>query len=99
MRRRLPLLTYTRAPAHQFRMKQTVFWTRPVEECVRPDGNAAKWRGDGGVVDEELVVHHLELRVAADPQIRRAHPDHRAVSYVGEPLDYQPETRRSVFRP
>ena len=66
----------------------------PVEESVGPDGDSAEGRGDGGVVDEELVVHHLELRVAADPQIRRAHPDHRAVSYVGEPLDDQPGRRR-----
>ena len=70
----------------------------PVEECVGPDGDSAEGRGDGGVVDEELVVHHLELRVAADPQVGRAHADHGAVGDVGETLNDQPGQQIQIGR-
>ena len=70
----------------------------PVEESVGPDGDSAEGRGDGGVVDEELVVHHLELRVAADPQVGRAHADHGAVGDVGETLNDEPGQQRGLVR-
>lgn len=59
----------------------------PEVQGVGPDGHTAKGRGDGGVVDEELVGHHLELLVAAHSKVRSPHPNDGAVGNVGEPLD------------
>lgn len=54
------------------------------EQGVRPDGHSAQRGGDGRVVHEELVLHHLELLVAADSQVRRSDADDRTVGNVGE---------------
>lgn len=59
----------------------------PEVERVGPDGHASQRGGDGGVVDKELVGHHLELLVAADAEVRGAHADDAAVGDVGETLD------------
>ena len=40
----------------------------PVVEGVGPDGDAAQGGSDGGVVLKYLLVHHLELFVATDPE-------------------------------
>jgi len=64
----------------------------PEVEGVRPDGHAAEGGGDGGVVHEELIGHHLELLVAADAEVGRAHADDAAVGDVGEALDDQTAT-------
>jgi hypothetical protein len=34
----------------------------PVEKGVGPDGDASKGHSDRGIVDEKLVVHHLQQR-------------------------------------
>ena len=61
-----------------------------VVEGVGPDGDTAEWRGDGGVIDKELIRHHLELLVASDAEEGCPHSDHRAVSDVGKTLHNQP---------
>lgn len=58
----------------------------PEEQCVGPDGHAAQRSGDGGVVHEKLVLHHLELFVAAHSQVRGTDTDDRSVGNVGEPV-------------
>jgi hypothetical protein len=64
----------------------------PEVEGVGPDGHAAQRRGDGGVVDEELVGHHLELLVPADAEVWCADADDGAVGDVGEALDDEPSS-------
>lgn len=59
----------------------------PEVQGVGPDGDTAEGRGDGGVVDEELVGHHLELLVTAHPQVRGPHPNDGTVGNVGETFD------------
>lgn len=61
-------------------------------QSVRPDGHSSQGRGDGRVVHEELIGHHLELLVTADPEIRSAHSNDGTVCDVGETLDDQPGT-------
>ena len=65
---------------------------QPVEESVGPDRTSAKRNSDGGVVDKELIIHHLELGVAADPEERSPNTDHGSIRDVGEPFDDQPVT-------
>lgn len=62
----------------------------PEVEGVRPDGYPSQGRRDGRVVHEELIGHHLELLVTADPEVRSAHTDDGPVGDVGEALDDQP---------
>jgi len=64
----------------------------PEVQGVRPDGYTSQGRGDGRVVDEELIGHHLELFVTADSEVRSAHTDDGAIGDVGETLDDQPGT-------
>lgn len=59
----------------------------PEVKGVGPDGHAAQGGGDGGVVDEELVSHHLKLLVAADAEVGGAHANDAAVGDVGESLN------------
>lgn len=61
-------------------------------QSVRPDWNAAEGRGDGSVVDEELVGHHLELLVSTDPKVRGSHSDDWTVTDVSESFDDQTST-------
>lgn len=56
-------------------------------QSVRPQGRVAQWGGDGGIVQEGLLLHHEELIVAADSQVRGAHTHDRVVGNVGEPFD------------
>ena len=65
----------------------------PVVECVRPDRNPAKGRGDGGVVDKVLVGHHLELLVPSHPEVGGPDSDDRAVRHVGKALDDETRSR------
>ena len=65
----------------------------PVVECVRPDRNTAKRRGDGGVVDKVLVGHHLELLVPSHPEVGGPDSDDRAVRHVGKALDDETRSR------
>ena len=44
-----------------------------VVECVGPNGRPAEGHGDGRVVREELVRHHLELPVGAHQEVRGPH--------------------------
>lgn len=60
-----------------------------VVQGVGPDGNTAKWSGDGGIVNEELIGHHFELLVAADAQVGSTNANDGTVGDVGEPLDDQ----------
>lgn len=62
----------------------------PVVQSVGPDGNAAKGSRDGGVVDKELVSHHLKLLVSSNAKVWSADTNHRSVSDVGKPLNDQP---------
>ena len=64
-----------------------------VVEGVGPDGDPGEGGGDGGVVDEELVSHHLKLFVTTNSEVGSTDTNNRAVSDVGEPLD--DETRAS----
>jgi len=64
-----------------------------VVEGVGPDGDPGEGGGDGGVVDEELVSHHLKLFVTTNSEVGSTDTNDRAVSDVGEPLD--DETRAS----
>lgn len=59
----------------------------PEVQGVGPDGHTAEGRGDGGVVDEELVCHHLELLVTAHSKVRSPHPNDGTVGNVGETFD------------
>lgn len=59
-------------------------------QSVRPDGHTSQRRGDGSVIHEELIGHHLELFVTADPEVRGAHTNDGAIGDVGETLDDQP---------
>ena len=60
------------------------------QQGVGPDGHAAQRRRDRGVVDELLVEHHLELRVAAHAEVGGPHPEDAAVRDVGVGLDDEP---------
>ena len=42
------------------------FVRHAVVQRVRPNWNTAKWRGDGSVINKELIIHHLELGIAAN---------------------------------
>ena len=64
----------------------------PVVQGVRPDGNSTQGSCDGGVIDEELIGHHLKLLVAADPEIGGPDTNDRSVGDVGEPLNDEPGT-------
>ena len=64
----------------------------PVVEGVGPDGDTAKGSSDGGVVDKELVSHHLELLVSTDAEVGSANTNHGSISDVGKPLNDQPGT-------
>merc|ERR1719266_2962312 len=66
------------------------FVRHPVEEGAGPDGDTAERGGDGRVVDEKLVVHHLELGVSPDPEVGSPHADDRSVSDVGKSLYDKP---------
>lgn len=61
----------------------------PEVQRVRPNRHTSQRRGDGGVVHEKLIGHHLELLVTADSEIRGSHADDGAVGDVGETLDDQ----------
>ena len=42
------------------------FVRHAVVQGVRPNWNTAKWRGDGRVINKELISHHLELFVSTN---------------------------------
>jgi len=58
-----------------------------VVESVGPDRDPGEGGGDGGVVDEELVSHHLKLLVTTNSEVGSTNTNDRAVSDVSEPLD------------
>lgn len=62
----------------------------PEVEGVGPDGHTAKGRGNGRVIDKELVGHHFELLVTAHSKIGGSHPDDGAICDVCETFDDQP---------
>jgi len=51
------------------------FVGHPEEQGVWPNWHSAQRSGDGSVVHEELMFHHLELFVSAYSQIRCADSD------------------------
>lgn len=61
-------------------------------QSVRPDGYTTQGSSDRGIVDEELVSHHLELLVATHAKIRGPHSDDGTIGNVGESLDNQSGT-------
>lgn len=64
----------------------------PEVHGVRPQRGIVQGRGDGGVVQEGLLLHHGELIVTADSQIRRSHAHHAVVRQIGELLGDDPHT-------
>ena len=61
-----------------------------VVEGVRPDGDTAERRGDGCVIDKELVGHHLKLLVASDTEVGCPDSDHGSISDVCKAFNNQP---------
>ena len=61
----------------------------PVVEGVGPDWHTGERGRDGGIVNKELVGHHLELLVTTNSQVWSPHADHGTISDVGEPLGDQ----------
>lgn len=68
------------------------FVGHPEVQCVRPNWHTSQRRGDGGVVHKELIGHHLELLVTANPEVRCPYADDGAIGDVGKTLDDQPGT-------
>lgn len=62
-------------------------------EGVGPDGYTAERGGDGGVVDKELVSHHLKLFVTSYTQEGSTETNDRAISNIRESLNDKPSTR------
>lgn len=56
-------------------------------QSVWPDWDTSQRSGDGGIVYEELVSHHLELFVATNTQVRSTHTYDGSVSDVSESFD------------
>lgn len=54
---------------------------------IRPDRHTTQRGGNRGVIDEELVSHHLELLVTAHAEIRSPHSDNGTISDVCEAFD------------
>lgn len=57
---------------------------------VRPQRRVVQGSGDGGIVEEGLLLHHGELIITADPQIRRPDADHAVISQIRELLGDDP---------
>lgn len=55
----------------------------PEVHGVRPQWGIVQGRSDGGIVQEGLLLHHGELIVTADPQIRCSHAHHAVVRQIG----------------
>ena len=62
----------------------------PVVESVGPLRYSGQRSSDGGIVDKELVSHHLKLLVATNSEEGSSDSSNGAVSDVGESLDDQP---------
>lgn len=59
-----------------------------VEKHVWPQWGILKRGGDCGVIEEEVFLHHGELVVAADSQVRSTDSIDVLVRNIGEVLDY-----------
>lgn len=70
----------------------------PEVHRVRPQRRVVQGRGDGGVVKEGLLLHHGELIVPTDAQVRSPHADHAVVCQVGVFLSDDPHASH-LFRP
>lgn len=57
---------------------------------VGPQRRVREGRSDGAVVEEGLFLHHSELVVTTDAQVRRAHAHHAVVRDISELLDDDP---------
>ena len=62
------------------------------EHGVRPEGHVLQRGGDGGVVEEGLLLHHRELLVASNSQEGRSQADDRVVGDVCKLVDDQPDS-------
>ena len=56
---------------------------------IRPQGRVLQGGRDGGVVEEALFLHHGELVVTTNSQIRRSQTDHRIVVDFGKLVNDQ----------
>nr|CAD7568205.1 unnamed protein product [Timema californicum] len=66
----------------------TVTLVRHAEvQGVGPNGDPSQGSGDGGVVDKELIGHHLKLLVTANTKVWCPHSNDGAVGDVSKPLD------------
>lgn len=59
---------------------------------IRPERRVAQRSSDGGIVQESLFLHHGELVVASDSQIRSSDTYDAVVGDVGVLLDDDPHT-------
>ena len=82
-------LPHWERPARAHSCPDAAMWN-PTMEGVRPDGHPAKGGGQGGVVDEALIGHHLKLLVATSSKERSSHPEDRGQAQIGKFLDHQP---------
>lgn len=64
----------------------------PEVQRVRPNWHTSQRRRNGGIVHKELVGHHFELLVTADPKVRCPYADDGAIGDVGKTFDNQPGT-------
>ena len=84
-------LPHWERPARAHSCPDAAMW-HPMMEGVRPDGHPTKGGGQGGVVDEALVGHHLKLLVATSSEKRSSHPEDGGQAQIGKSLDHQPST-------
>ena len=57
---------------------------------VRPAGRVLEGGGDGGVVQESLLLHHSELVVATHSEVGSSQTDHGVVFDLGKLVNDQP---------
>jgi len=62
----------------------------PEVHGVRPEWWIVQGRGDSGIVQKGLLLHHGELIVTADSQVRRPDAYHAVVRQIGELLGDDP---------
>ena len=74
------------------KVTMTPMWHSEVHG-VRPQGRVPQRSSDGRIVEEGLLLHHRELTVATNPQVRSTESNDRVVCDVGELVNDQPCAR------
>merc|ERR550517_80919 len=70
----------------------TPMWHSEVH-CVGPKRRVPQRSSDGRIIEEGLLLHHRELTVATNPQVRSTESNDRVVCDVGELVNDQPCAR------